>query len=114
MLNRLFGGHASMPEIDAVAAAKATAADKSVQLVDVREPNEWAEGHIHGAVLIPLGELPVRMRELDPAKPVVVVCRSGNRSGRATQFLMQQGFQDVKNLAGGMLAWVQARQPVTR
>lgn len=103
-----------MPEIDAAATARAQAADRNLQIVDVREPDEWAGGHIAGALLIPLGQLPVRMRELDSARPVIVVCRSGNRSGKATQFLLQQGFRDVKNMAGGMLAWVQTRQPVAR
>ena len=114
MLNRLFGSHPATPEIDAAGTAGEQAADRNLQIVDVREPDEWAGGHIAGAVLIPLGQFPMRMHELDPARPVIVVCRSGNRSGRATQFLIQQGFRDVKNMAGGMLAWVQARQPMER
>lgn len=82
------------------------------QIVDVREPEEWAAGRIAGALLIPLGELPERLAEIDPARPVVAVCRSGRRSLDATEFLIASGFADVHNLAGGMLAWVEAGQPV--
>ena len=80
---------------------------RSVQIIDVREPNEFnAElGHIAGARLIPLGELAVRLGEIDKAKPVVVVCRSGARSARATQMLQSNGFARVANLTGGMLRW---------
>lgn len=74
-------------------------------VVDVREPDEWAAGHAPGAVHIPLGDLPARVDELpetDTSLPVI--CRSGGRSGRAVQWLVQQGF-DVVNVDGGMRAW---------
>ena len=74
-------------------------------VVDVREPDEWAAGHAPGAVHIPLGDLPARIDELpetDTSLPVV--CRSGGRSGRAVEWLVQQGF-DVVNVEGGMRAW---------
>jgi hydroxyacylglutathione hydrolase len=74
------------------------------QLVDVREPAEIAGGTLPGAVNIPLGSLPQRVGELDPARPVVLVCRSGNRSGQAGRWLDGRGFREVVNLAGGMLA----------
>ncbi len=79
----------------------------SVQLLDVREPDEFngALGHIPGARLIPLGELPARCDELDRTLPVVAVCRSGARSARAVAMLGKAGFGDVANLAGGMLRW---------
>ncbi|MEA3337559.1 MAG: rhodanese-like domain-containing protein [Chloroflexota bacterium] len=78
-----------------------------VFIVDVREDYEYADGHIPGAVLIPLGQLPNRLSELPEDKTIVAVCRSGNRSGQATQFLNQQGF-DIHNMQGGMNSWKQA------
>ena len=74
------------------------------QLVDVREPDEVAAGSLPGAVNIPLGELPDRVGELDPGRGVALLCRSGARSGRAAEFLAANGFSDVVNLTGGMLA----------
>ncbi len=75
-------------------------------LIDVREPHERAEFNI-GGDHIPLGDIPTRLQELADAKDkeVVVYCRSGNRSGMACDFLRQQGFTNVRNLQGGMLAW---------
>jgi len=77
---------------------------EDVQVIDVREPEEWAEGHIPQARLIPLGTLPERLEELDKEKPVIMVCRSGARSHRATEYLTYLGF-DAANMVGGMLAW---------
>jgi rhodanese-related sulfurtransferase len=74
------------------------------QLIDVREPSELADGMLPGARNIPLGSLPHRVHELDPKRPVVLVCRSGNRSGQAGRWLADRGFRDVVNLSGGMLA----------
>ncbi|MGK0275672.1 MAG: rhodanese-related sulfurtransferase [Ilumatobacter sp.] len=75
------------------------------QFIDVRQPDEVATGAIAGAINIPLGELPIRMHELDPQKRTVVVCRSGGRSSQAAEFLTGAGFADVVNLDGGMLAY---------
>jgi rhodanese-related sulfurtransferase len=80
-------------------------------VLDVREPHEWAAGHIEGAVHIPLGDLLARVGELDPHHRTVVVCSVGGRSARATAWLHQQG-HDVANLAGGMDAWEEAQRPV--
>ena len=74
-------------------------------VVDVREPNEYAGGHIPGARLLPLGEIPTRHRELPADREIVLVCRSGNRSGLAQEWLRAMGFRNVRNLAGGMLRW---------
>ena len=73
-------------------------------LLDVREPNEYAICNL-GALLIPLNDLPRRIAELDPQRETVVHCRSGSRSAMAVEFLLANGFKDVKNLAGGILAW---------
>lgn len=76
-----------------------------LQLLDVRNPNEWAEGGIPNAIQIPLHELRSRIGELDPEKEVVVHCKSGQRSYFAAKFLSQMGFSRVINLTGGFLAW---------
>ncbi len=83
------------------------AANKNLVLLDVRQPEEHAEKNIPNSILIPLGELPARMAELEQLKDkeIVVYCRSGNRSGQACMFLEMQGFTNPVNLRGGMLAW---------
>ena len=83
----------------------ATVVDAGTQLIDVREPDEVAQGTIAGAVNIPLAQIPGRLDELDRERRVVLLCRSGNRSGQAAEFLTRAGFTDVVNLAGGMLAF---------
>ncbi|MDQ6598262.1 rhodanese-like domain-containing protein [Bacillus salipaludis] len=77
---------------------------KKLNIIDVREVDEVAAGKIPGAVNIPLGLVEFRMHELDKSEEYIMVCRSGGRSGRATQFLESYGF-NVINMAGGMLAW---------
>lgn len=89
-----------IPEIDAAAAAART----DVVLLDVREQDEWDAGHGPSAVHVPLGELAARVAELPRDRTVVCICRSGNRSARATQFLRAEGI-DAVNLVGGMRAW---------
>ncbi|MED3963009.1 rhodanese-like domain-containing protein [Niallia taxi] len=77
---------------------------KKLNIIDVREVDEVATGKIPGAVNIPLGLIEFRMHELDKTNEYIMVCRSGARSGRATQFLKEYGF-NVMNMTGGMLAW---------
>ena len=79
----------------------------SLQLLDVREPDEFigSLGHLDGAILIPLGELAARVGELRRDRPVVTICRAGSRSAQALTILKQDGFPDIANLAGGMLRW---------
>jgi adenylyltransferase/sulfurtransferase len=74
-------------------------------LLDVREPHEYQIARIPGSILIPLGELPKRVNELDPADDMVVHCKSGIRSAKAIDFLKQAGFKKLKNMKGGILAW---------
>ncbi|MFM8770742.1 MAG: rhodanese-like domain-containing protein [Candidatus Kapaibacterium sp.] len=83
------------------------AASENVVLLDVRQPEEHSERNIPNSMLIPLGELPIRLAELDLLrdKEIIVYCRSGNRSGQACMFLQMQGFANPVNLRGGMLAW---------
>jgi rhodanese-related sulfurtransferase len=82
-------------------------------VVDVREPDEWAAGHAPGAVHIPMGDIPARLDELPSTdESLPVICRSGGRSGRAVQWLVQQGF-DVVNVDGGMRSWQQEGKAMT-
>jgi rhodanese-related sulfurtransferase len=99
----------SIPQVDAAGLADVMAAGHSV--VDVRQPNEYVNGHVPGAVLVPLQELPDRMAELPADRPLHLICRSGARSLAAAEFLAGQGVEAV-NVAGGMLAWVESGRPV--
>lgn len=84
-----------------------------VLMIDVREADEWAAGHAVGAVHIPMGDVPARLGEFpDTDDSLPVICRSGGRSGRAVQWLVQQGF-DVVNVEDGMLAWSRLGKPLT-
>lgn len=76
------------------------------QLVDVREPYEYEEANL-GAELIPLGEIPAKVDKISRDKKVVVHCRSGKRSANAIQYLEKQGFDNLYNLKGGILAYEQ-------
>lgn len=80
-------------------------------LLDVREPWERDIANVPGTYHIPMGEIPDRISELDPGAEIVVLCRSGGRSGRVTEFLQQNGFQAVWNLKGGILAWSDELDP---
>lgn len=81
-------------------------------LVDVREPIEHAEEHIEGAKLIPLGQLEKHVGEIDSDRPVVVMCRSGQRGKEALDKLERLGIEGVRNLEGGIVAWREAGHPV--
>jgi hydroxyacylglutathione hydrolase len=85
-----------------------------LQIVDVREPEEWAQGRIPGSIHLPMGEVAQRLHELDPRIPVVTVCRIGVRSLVSADELLLAGFTDVKSLAGGIVAWADAGQPLER
>jgi len=80
--------------------------DQGAFVLDVREPDEWAAGHIPGATLIPLGQLASRLAEVPQDQQVVVVCRSGNRSATGRDILLDAGFAEVTSMGGGMNAWV--------
>lgn len=98
------------PTIDArTAAARHDAGE--VTILDVREPAEWAAGHIPGAVHIPLGELGERAAELPTDRPIIAACRSGARSAKATQLLNARKVETT-NLEGGTQAWHAAGLPL--
>jgi rhodanese-related sulfurtransferase len=80
-------------------------------LVDVREPYEYEICHIPGSRLIPLGELPARLSELDSADDIVLQCKSGARSARALHILQEAGFKKLSNLEGGIVAWAEQVDP---
>jgi molybdopterin/thiamine biosynthesis adenylyltransferase/rhodanese-related sulfurtransferase/molybdopterin converting factor small subunit len=92
-------------EIDPIDVKRKMEHGERFLLLDVREPHEYLICNIPGAKLIPLGELPKRVNELDTATEIVVYCKSGVRSGKASDFLRQAGFRKVKNMRGGILAW---------
>ncbi len=83
---------------------------EDIFILDVREPHEYQICNLNG-YLIPLGELPKRVHELDSSKEIVVHCQRGGRSQRALEFLLQAGFKKVKNLVGGIDAWAQRIDP---
>ena len=85
-------------------------------ILDVREDKEYAAGHIPKAKHIPLGSLNSRIKELDKHKnkPILVTCRSGQRSARACRMLKKAGFETVFNQAGGIIAWERANLPVNK
>ena len=85
-------------------------------ILDVREDKEYAAGHIPKAKHIPLGSLSNRIKELDKHKnkPILVTCRSGQRSARACGMLKKAGFETVFNQAGGIIAWERANLPVDK
>ncbi|KQL41316.1 rhodanese [Bacillus sp. FJAT-25509] len=93
-----------MKEITAIQLENELKTGTDVTIIDVREVDEVAAGKIQEAIHIPLGLIEFRLHELDKSKEYIMVCRSGARSGRATEFLQSQGF-NVKNMAGGMLSW---------
>jgi adenylyltransferase/sulfurtransferase len=78
---------------------------EKIVLIDVREPHEWSAGHIDSAIHIPMQQIPRRLDEIPRDQEVVMICRSGARSGHVQQHLKQQGFTNVKNLTGGMQRW---------
>jgi len=89
---------------------------KNAVVLDVRESSEYDAGHVLNSKLLPLGKLKERMGELEKFKnqPIVVVCRSGNRSGTACFILGKQGFNQVYNLAGGVQAWQKSNLPLEK
>lgn len=99
------------------AAAAWLAKTPSVQVLDVRTKEEFATGHLAGAVLIPWTDADFAARaakELAKEKPVLVYCRSGRRSSAAAQALAKLGFAEIRNLDGGIIAWQKDGKPVTK
>lgn len=91
--------------------APGPAQDAGPLLVDVREPNEFAEFRAEGAVLFPLSTFMLRHQALPRDRELLMICRTGARSGQATAFLLANGWTTVLNVEGGTLAWVRAGLP---
>ena len=98
-----------VPEIDVDEFARLREA--GVTLVDVREPDEFANFHVPGARLIPLADVPERIEEIPSDERVYMICGGGGRSAKAVDFLNRQGY-DAVNVAGGSKAWLEAGHPV--
>ena len=101
------------PQLEVTVADVAGNKDAIPQLVDVRELDEWQEGRIAGARLIPMSEFATRVEEIDPALPIIVYCRSGGRSLMVAEALQNAGY-DARSMAGGILEWERAGHPVER
>ena len=112
LLSRLFGGGADAPSAEPIEAHRRQAAGALV--IDVREPEEWAAGHVTGAVHLPMGQVPARLSEIPRDREVLLICRSGNRSGQVQRLLRTQGYANAINVAGGTTAWSRAGLPLTR
>jgi rhodanese-related sulfurtransferase len=97
-----------IPEVDIAALADAHASGAYV--LDVRQPDEYVEAHVPGAVLVPLDQLASRVDEVPGDRPFYVICRSGGRSAMAVEALRGAGY-DATNVRGGTLAWVEAGRP---
>ncbi len=111
----LMGGR----RVSAIHAVNSTDAEKLIRdvgvfLLDVQPAEDFKGGHIPGATSIPVKELAQRLRELpaDKTQPILVYCRSGERSSRAAQLLHQSGRKDIYHLTGGLRSWVTAQRPV--
>ena len=119
--SRLYNDSGSSRTITNVRASVGTAPTGSAVVVDVRQSTEWDHGHIDGSVPAPRGLLeffadsssPRHRTELDPARPMIVVCHSGARAALAAATLQDMGFGDVSVLEGGLAAWLDAGLPVT-
>lgn len=110
------GAKTSDAGIREVTVSDVAAARGKVRVVDVREPHEFTGelGHVPGADLVPLATVGDAAKGWDREGELVLVCRSGGRSGRATALLVSMGFHHVVNMTGGMLAYVDAKLPVER
>jgi rhodanese-related sulfurtransferase len=110
-LSNLFGP--SVPKLTATAVNEKLKFGKHPLVIDVRQPQEFDQGHIAGAKLIPLGELRKRMKDLPQGREIVCVCASGSRSRSAAKMLAKEGYA-VFDMQGGMQAWRRLKLPVQK
>jgi len=103
----------AVPNIDAPSLERLSKNEEPIVYLDVRSPEEYRQGHIEGALLMPLDSLPTRYKELPRDKKIVVYCRSGRRSAQAISFLRSQGYENVLNLSGGYVAWAASHKDKT-
>jgi rhodanese-related sulfurtransferase len=105
---------ASNPAVDEISLGELESRDPGAILIDVREPVEYAAGHVPGAVNLPQADLADRLEELPRDRPLLLICQGGYRSLRAAQFLKQIGFEQVASVAGGTAAWAETGKPLDR
>ena len=102
----------SSPEVAEVGIEAIDGAAPNAVLLDIREPEEFARGHVRGALNLPQADIATRLDEIPKDRPILTICQSGMRSFRTAQFLRQQGWQDVATVVGGTAAWRAAGRPV--
>jgi rhodanese-related sulfurtransferase len=110
-LRNLMGG--GVPSVTVQEAAELQGDDGGALILDVREANEYAQIRAKGAVLLPLGRLNNRVKDLPRGREILLMCRTGGRSQNATQFLASNGFENVTNVSGGITAWHKAGLPTS-
>jgi rhodanese-related sulfurtransferase len=109
--------HPPVPSISPAEAAAATAEGAAPDpaarplIVDVREPDEFAQQRVADVVLMPISQFVARHHELPKDRPLLMLCAAGSRSTSATLYLLQAGWSDVRNITGGMIGWQQAGLP---
>jgi rhodanese-related sulfurtransferase len=113
VLKRLFGGPGTAHAETSVSDAEQRVAGGDAVLIDVREPDEWRQGHAPGATSIPLAQLSARLASLPRDRDILLICRSGNRSRVTQDLLARSGFDRATNVAGGMIAWQRHGLPIT-
>lgn len=103
-----------LPRETAAATDPSVATDPATRplIVDVREPDEFAQARIDGVVLMPISQFVARHAELPKDRPLLMLCAAGSRSTSATMYLLQAGWTDVRNVTGGMIGWQAAGLPV--
>jgi rhodanese-related sulfurtransferase len=102
----------TLPNVSAPELGRRLGADPSLLVLDVREPFEWNEGHISGAMHIPMRQIAERAGELPRDRPIALVCRGGPRSSTVGSLLLTRGFTRLVNVWGGMTGWAEAGLPV--
>jgi len=110
-LSSLFGP--ALPSLSPVELSEKLGKNKHLLVVDVREPEEYHEGHIVGSKLIPLDEFRQRVNELPKDKEIICVCASGSRNQSATKFLVDAGYNAL-DMQGGMFMWQRAKLPIKK
>lgn len=105
---------AEVRNLDSPRAKELLAKNNRIVLLDVRTPEEYRQAHLRGALLIPLGELGNRVKEIPRGKPLLVYCSVGARSAAAANFLASQGFAEVYQMADGLVGWYRNGFPLER
>jgi rhodanese-related sulfurtransferase len=105
---------ATNPAVDEVSLDELESRQPEAMVLDVREPVEYASGHVPGSVNLPQADLADRLEELPRDQPLMLICQGGYRSLRAAQFLKQMGFAQVASVTGGTAAWAGAGKPLGR